>query len=430
MADPNIFCTTPWYELQIYWDGGLGICCTERHRLYPESQQSQYNIANMSIKEWFNSPPVQQFRQALLGNRQHSACGRCYAEEALGAHSRRLKSNIKAAIFPIAFEQSFEQSPARHRFSESGLVDSQPIDMHIDLGNHCNLTCKMCDAASSSKIAAQELKWGNTSSQKFVGQDWTANEQVWQRFMQQLLDIPNLSNIHFMGGETLLSKRIEQLVDFLARHQRFDVAFSFVTNGTLYRPDLIRKMSKFRRVGIEISIETVTEHNSYVRQGTDTAQVLDHIQKYKSLCSAHMDVTLRPAISALTIGQFHTLLQYAMDHQLVIKPNWCIRPTWLNPNVLPGTIKQQYLLPYQQLMQQLCDVDISQPFNASDRHNVKHMVKQWALACIQVLESDQPADAEILLSTMVSHCKRWDTVSGLSPATLYPELMSLFESHA
>ena len=42
----------------------------------------------------------------------------------------------------------------------------------------------------------------------------------------------------------------------------------------------INKLKKFNRVGIEVSIETLTEHNTYQRQGTDTSVVLENLEKY------------------------------------------------------------------------------------------------------------------------------------------------------
>lgn len=428
MPNKDVFCSTPWYELQIYWDGSLGICCTERHKLYADSEK-QYNIANMSIRDWFNSEPVTKFRQQILSDTKNTICGRCYLEESLGGNSRREKANLKNAIFMQAFDASFEQSPSKKYFSIDGQTHKMPIDMHIDLGNHCNLTCKMCDAQSSSKIAAQEVKWGIVSSKQFIGNDWTSNQSVWHSFKQQLLDIPNLSNIHFMGGETLLSSRIEDLVDFLAEHQKWDVGFSFVTNGTIYKPELIEKMSRFKRVGIEISIETLTGHNDYIRQGTDTQQVLDNILNYKRLMSDKIDVTIRPAISALSIGTFWTLLQFTLDHQLVIKPCWCMRPGFLDPNILPVDVKQSYLPMYRQLVNRLGSTESLDTFNASDRHNCDSVVKQWAQACISVLESPTSSTSNLLQATMIDHCKKWDQVHHLDARILYPEFLEMFDKY-
>ena len=301
--------------------------------------------------------------------------------------------------------------------------------MHIDLGNHCNLACKMCNAESSSKIATQEVKWGIQSSARLIGQNWTADQAVWDSFKNQLLDIPNLSNIHFMGGETLLSNRVDDLVDFLTVHQRFDVGFSFVTNGTFYKPELIKKMSRFKSVGIEISIETCTAHNDYIRQETNTHKVIHNIDQYCQLQSNSVSVAIRPAISALSIGTFWTLLEFVLDRQLVIKPNWCISPEFLDPKILPREIRQLYLSNYHTLLDRLSSTNIDQSFNASDPHNCDLMVKQWALACVAALESPDSSDAEILQSQMVAHCLKWDQVYKMDARQLYPEFSQMLTQH-
>ena len=269
----SIFCNSPWYELHIYWDGSLGICCQESRKLYPETDR-QYNIATMTISEWFNSDPVKKFRLGLLGNQRMPECQRCYLEEDHGGTSRRFRSNQKSVIFTkTAFDESFKQSPGYRHFVKSvnsGHSDTHPIDLHVDLGNYCNLACKMCSPRASSTIAAQQVKWGIESSRQYLGTDWTRNTEVWNRFKQDLLTLPRLNNIHFMGGETLLTDRFEELIDTMIEHRRFDLCFSFVTNGTTFNANVLDKLKLFRRVGIEISIEAGDEHNAYQRQGTDT----------------------------------------------------------------------------------------------------------------------------------------------------------------
>jgi hypothetical protein len=256
----NIFCNTPWYELHIYWDGSLGTCCQEAHKLYPDLDR-QYNIATMSILDWFNSEPAQKFRTGVLGNQRLTECRRCYVEEDHAGNSRRLKSNQKSVIFTrTAFTESFQQSPGYTKFLHSannqGHTTTVPIDMHIDLGNFCNLACKMCNPKASSTIASQQVQWGIESSKQYLGTDWTRDQVVWNNFKKQLLELPGLNNIHFMGGETLLTPRFEDFVDTMIEHKSFDLCFSFVTNGTVFKPTLMDKLKQFRRVGIEISIET------------------------------------------------------------------------------------------------------------------------------------------------------------------------------
>lgn len=430
---PNsrIFCNTPWYELHIYWDGSLGICCQEDHKLY---SGTDYNIAKMTMNEWFNSEPVKQFRQQILGDQKVSACQRCYLEEANGGMSRRIRSNQKSVIFTQAFDASLQQSPGYQHFlhsdKNSGVTTTQPIDLHIDLGNYCNLACKMCDPQASSTIASQHVRWGMIEDRKYLGQDWTRDNQVWSRFKQELVGLPGLNNIHFMGGETLLTDRFEDLVDTMIDAQRFDVCFSFVTNGTVFRPGLIEKLSQFRRVGLEVSIETVDDHNAYQRQGTDTELVLKNIQRYQSYTNGtSITVSVRPAPSILTVGYYHTLLEYCLDHKLIVKSNLCYRPEFLDARILPVDIKQLYISRYQQLDQTLSDVDVNSVYNASDPNNYRYTVKAQIELIKGLLTAPAPSNNKALLEQMIRHCERWDRVYGFDARQLYPEWQELFDHY-
>jgi sulfatase maturation enzyme AslB (radical SAM superfamily) len=427
VPNPNIFCNTPWYELHIYWDGSLGICCQESHKLYNDSS---YNIATTTIAEWFNSDPVVNFRQGALGNHPVSACSRCYQEEKQGGNSRRIRSNQKSVIFRQAFADSFEQSPGRRHFDQSGITSTYPVDMHVDLGNYCNLACKMCNARASSTIASQQVKWGIESSRQYLGNDWTQDELVWNNFLQQLLDISQLNNIHFMGGETLLTKRFEDLVDHMIKHDRLDLCFSFVTNGTVFRPKLMDKLKQFRRVGIEVSMETVDARNAYQRQGTDTKQVLANIDQYLAWCNgSNITLTMRPAVSALTIGSFPGLLQYCLDKNLIIKSLLVTKPDFLDAVILPQSIKQQYIESYQTLIDQLAHVQVPTDYNASDPHNTVLMVKEQAHMCMNILNQPEPDYADQLRQQMVDHCGKWDQVYGYNARELYPELEQVWDQY-
>jgi hypothetical protein len=431
MPNQQIFCNTPWYELHIYWDGGFGICCQESHRLYQDS--SQYNIANMSIMQWFNSEPVRKFRTDILGATKLSECRRCYVEEQHGGNSRRLKSNLKSVIFTRqAFDQSFKQSPGYPVFSTNdktqGTTTTYPIDLHIDLGNYCNLACKMCSAQASSTIASQEVKWGIDNSKQYLGTDWTKDPKVWQSFKDQLLQIPDLKNIHFMGGETLLTNRFEDLVDWLIDHGRFEICFSFVTNGTVFKPDLIEKLKRFQRVGIEISIESIDEHNAYQRQGTDTSVVLNHIKQYQTHCNnTSITVALRPAPSALTIGYYVGLLQFALDNQLVVKSNLCYEPRFLSAEILPTKTKLLYQTFYQDFLKQLDQVDAGIDYNSSDPNNYQLIIKEQAEMCLAVLQTPEPLDYTSESKKLVQHCKKWDEIYGYNARVLYPELIEILD---
>lgn len=431
MANQKIFCNTPWYEAHIYWDGSLGICCQESRKL---TTDPKYNIRNMSLAEWFNSDPVKSLRLDVLSNTPTDICSRCYYEEQHSGSSRRHRSNQKSVIFTkTAFKDSYEQSPGYEHFKLSeanGITDTFPIDLHIDLGNFCNLSCKMCDSQASSSIAVQKVKWGIEDHRQYLGNDWTRDDDVWQRFLNELLNIPKIKNIHFMGGETLLTKRFEDLIDFFILHQKFDLSFSFVTNGTSYNQSLINKLKLFNRVGIEVSIETVTEHNSYIRQGTNTSLVLDNIKKYKDDCDqSNISITIRPAISLLSIGKYYTLLKYCLDNKLIVKSLIVTQPKFLNVRVLPQSIRKSYLANYESLLYSFEQVCIDNDYNESDSTNYQLLIKSQVQQAINLLNQPDQEDQEILLEEMVKHCNKWDIVFKFNVLELYPELVEIFEKY-
>lgn len=434
MPDQQIFCNAPWYELHIYWDGSLGFCCQEHHKLYPDDQLGVYNVKTMSIAEWFDSEPMRQARLSMFGSTKNSICRRCYHEEAHSSTSRRHRCNQKSVIFTrTAFQESYKQSPGYNKFEKSlatsGAYDGMPIDLHIDLGNYCNLACKMCKPAASSVIAAQYVKWGDKAAGQYVGTDWTRDQETWEKVVDEIAGIANLKNVHFMGGETLITRRFEDFVDYMLERGRTDLCFSFVTNGTTFNQTLLDKLKRFHRVGIEVSIETMDQRNAYQRQGTDQAVVLDNIQKYLSQCDgSSVTLTVRPAISALTIGSYHTLLEFCLKHNLMVKSLIVIRPTYLDPSILPQEVKADYIEKYKEFIVQhgLDDADTSADYNESDPNQIKRIIRNQFDQCCQVLSSAQPADSEQRLQELVKWCAKWDAVYGYDALEIYPELNKIF----
>jgi hypothetical protein len=182
-------------------------------------------------------------------------------------------------------------------------------------------------------------------------------------------------------------------------------------------------------VGIEVSIETLTEHNAYQRQGTDTNLVLANIEKYLAQCNnTSITLTARPAIGALTIGSYSTLLKYCLDKQLVVKSLLVTRPEFLDVRVLPDSVRQQYILNYENLLDELHlrSVDAASSYNESDPNECKKIIKNQVDQCLNMLMAPRLENSDQLLTDMVAWCRRWDDVHGYDAVKLYPELAKEF----
>jgi len=435
MPNQQVFCNSPWYELHIYWDGALAFCCQATPNVpYDTNLKTKYNIKNMSIREWYDSEPMRTARLKVLGDQRWTHCNRCWHEEKVSHTSRRHRSNQKSVIFTRQnFHDSYRQSPGFEKFEHSrlndGSYDDAPVDLHIDLGNYCNLACKMCNPSASSRIASQYRKWNMISS---VAQDWTADEETWNRFRQELVEIPKLKNIHFMGGETIIQPRFHDLVDFLIEHGKTDVCMSFVTNGTTFDKKLVDKLKKFPRVGLEISIETLDRLNEYTRQGTDNQVVLDNIRRYIDECNGTtITVTLRPAPGLLTVKSYWQVIEYALENSLLIKSNLCTDPDYLDIPTLPIYIRQDYKIQYQVLIEKydLDDLDLDSDYNESDPHNHRKVAKNQILQMLEILDLPVPEDQDRRLGDLAKHLDRWDRVYGFDARVIYPELSHILENY-
>lgn len=441
IPNKNIFCTSPWFELHIYWDGTYGFCCAEDHKIYPTHEYEKYNVRNMTIKQWMNSQPMKDVRSKMFGDSPLSICHSCQQKELSSGTSRRHNCNSKSIIFTKTnFVESFQQSPHssvfKHTFENNGDISTYPIDLHIDLGNYCNLACKMCSPLASSKIAKKYKEWDididnkKRSTNKTILSDWTKDQATWQKVTSEIISFRNLKNIHFMGGETLLTKRFSDFLDLLILNKKTDIGLSFVTNGTIIDHVIIEKLKKIQgRVNIELSIETITEHNSYIRQGTDTPKVVKNIFEYMNICKKNTwDFTIRPAISLLSVGYYHTLLEFCLQNKLLIKSMLVNYPDYLQVKHLPYEIKKSYMEKYQELIRKenLDEHDFSRDYNESDKNEFRRTIAKESNQIIDMLQQPQITNSDKKLDELIVWCERWDNVYEYDLKTLYPEFRGLF----
>ena len=429
-VNSNIFCNSPWYELHIYWNGDYGFCCQQFDPPYKKIAPNPYNISKMSIKDWHDSKPMRDARMQMFKDQRWSNCSACWEEEDTSQTSRRHRANQKSIIFRQQFKDSLEQSPGypifKYSINNQGATQRLPVDIHVDLGNYCNLACKMCWSGASSKIATQEKKWGTLLDKNHLGNDWTKDSTVWKKFLSDIETMP-VQNIHFMGGETLIQPRFHEFIDYMIAQGKTDLNISFVTNGTSFNKDLVNKLTKFNRIGIEVSIEAISDVNKYVRQGTDTQIVLDTIDQYLEYANERISVTVRPAVSALTIRDYYQLIEYCIDKKLLMKTLVVTSPASQNIAVLPLSIRKQYRKNYEDLLSHF-DQEIPIDFNESDPSNHVAVLKGYTQQAIALL--DQPKiDNEELLKELVDHMKKWDKVYGYNAREIYPELAEILDQH-
>jgi MoaA/NifB/PqqE/SkfB family radical SAM enzyme len=349
MLDKNIFCNIPWIEVHINADGTYHTCGAQPNTISNTIAGMSNNVHNMSIPEWVNSQHQRHSRQHKLIGISETLCGMCYAEDANGSSSKRVKENLKSGISNLNFVEDYKNSPDFAMFEASrndGTTDNlRPYSYHISLGNECNLACKMCGPTASSRLAVDMIREGTYTGPARM--NWTTNDRSWNRVVDYICSTENLRFVHIIGGEPLMNPKFEDLIDRLIAADKTDIYFGFTTNGTMINLPLIEKLNMFRHVDIGISIEAVGELNDAVRNGSTTQEVLDNIDIYlKYRKEAHVYVTLRAVPSALSVHTLDELYRWCVTRRLDVVTNMLTFPEYQQIRQLPPEIKERLLEQY------------------------------------------------------------------------------------
>lgn len=429
MPNSKIFCNVPWTTLHMYWDGSFGMCCSESQKPYSKELANKYNIKNMSINDWYQSEAMKKKRIEILGNNYLSECSVCYAEESFGYESKRSKENLKTVIFLDKLENSYKQSHWFNRFESAKFYADQslPIDWHIDLGNECNLACKMCNPKASSKIAMQFKKW-QLETNSYT--NWTNDPQSFKNFLESV-DKIKIHRLHFMGGEPFFNKKFAQIIDYLIDNSRQDISLSIVTNGTMINLDLIDKLKTFKSFDLEISIESIEANNHYIRQGCDTEKLKQNILFLKSHESENFKVVLRTVPQLLSINTYHKLILWAWENKLSIQGIPLKFPSYLSMKLLPDNLKNKIskeLNAVKDYIEKTSNNDIKQLSTGRDTSRLHIQLARECQSLINLLGQSNLENTDHLRKELSHWLYKWDQLYDLNPFEYYPEYKEFFQS--
>ncbi len=414
--DSKNFCASPWYEVRIDVDGKVRYCHASHHR---------FNKPTNFI-QWFNQDiELTEHRNQIVDGADLPSCELCRHQEQLGLPSSRQKRNLQAAIHDSWFDESVAQSPIQTRLGSTGTI--KPAFLHVSLSNVCNLACRMCNAFNSSKIADQRKKLNMIPVDTVTLLDWTTDDSLWQSFLELVQDNSQLLSVHFMGGEPLVHRRFFEFVDWCIDNQYTDFDLNFVTNCTVYNQDLVDKLLKFRSVQIEVSVENFADSNDYIRIGSNYNQVKINIEKYLGLRSKNVSVVLRPVPQALSIGDYHTLIDFAIQHQIIIDNNNLTHPNFLRVVVLPKTYRNELATKFKQRYAEWVTSDY-QFINLRDQAKFADNLKQHINYLLMLLDEQEPANILELRQQFVKFNQTLDQQDLF--LQVYPELANFYHEHS
>lgn len=415
---------SPWHSIRIEPNGEYKFCDFSK-----ESEDSDFLPS-----QWFSSGPlVTKARKNIQEGNTVVGCNQCYRASLTQFDSWRERKNRQAAVYHGQyFRESLEQSPAYERMKLITLGEKKPAFIHVSLSNLCNLSCRMCKATYSSKVADIHKKINIIPSDTPTLLDWTLNDEMWNDFLQNLVvNNSELVCLHFMGGEPLYHKKFLQLIKECVAQSKTDFHLTFVTNATIFPDELIELLSKFKSVSIEISVENLHPTNDYIRNGSNFQLIQKHILKLVQEKTQNISIILRSVPQALSIIHYDTLIDFAIEHKLCIDSNVLVDPRELSLDVLPWTAKQNIVkhletkysnfLEHQQNKFSVTNVRHQTNFLQHISHHIRRI--------IDLLLKPEPDDIEQLQIKFVRYNQSFDQQTDNTFEQCYPELAKYYEKY-
>lgn len=424
MANKDIFCNIPWFELNINNDGSYDLCGCQNDKIIMTPDARKWNIKVLGIDEYWNSARMREKRLIKLGDTVDPMCRMCQMKDAAGYTSARQKENLKSVIFQQKFDRSFDQSPHKKYFDHSlnnhGETVSRISSLHLNIGSACNFSCKFCAPEASSRVAQDQRKMGWIASDYRI-ESWTQDPVAWQRFTDWFdVNYESVRVVHIIGGEPELVERFRDLLKMFADKNMTWLNLSFTTNGSMDYSRYHDQLKIFRRVEIGVSIETADRANDYLREGGSIVQILHNVDHMRA-AMPEVQWTFRTVPTALSVLRYHTLLEHARDRGISIDASYPHRPRWMLSSLLPQDLKGHTIQHLQNFANSI-GITVSRFNNTKNPNNVDLTLKSEAEALINHLRKPPPENIEELRRDMAARLSEQDDLYGKTVADYLPEI--------
>lgn len=291
-------------------------CCIKIDQTYTPCCRYEDAVKKFSINDYsFDGYKQSDFYNKLVNNMSQGwdhGCRSCQLEESIGKESLRQKYN--------------------KRFS--GVKDRLEF-IEINSSNHCNLACKMCNNVSSSKW--QTILNNNPVLLDFDFEGTPIESKNAKRAFEGV-DLSNLREIKFLGGEPFISQEFFNFINFLdSATDLSKINFKCNTNATFFPSKAIEFLNKFKSTMINISIDGMGDLCNFVRTGETWEAVLIIIDKWKQLANEKSNyiLSVHMTVQAYNLHQFDDIKSFAINNNFYFSYKILDAPKYLSLSALP-----------------------------------------------------------------------------------------------
>lgn len=301
----DTFCSYPFNSIFLGPDGHVKPCCS--------AVMSVGDLHTDSIDTIIQSNQLRGIRQSILDGEWNPACRQCQRQEEQGASSER-DSDLEKFKDAIGTD------------IDSSTFKLQRLDLRWS--NTCNLNCVYCYEFFSSRWAKINNIDVNSLDENHINGLF--------RFIEERKD--SITTIMLLGGEPLLQKPNERLLNILSGHGIY-----ILTNFSvpLQTNRIAQRLLAEPHIGWGLSFETVGDRFEYVRRGADWKLFLKNIEYYQlnksKPLNAHSLYSIYSAFNLVEFYEFITTHQFNTVHWSLLESSG--ESSKANVLNLPGPMK-------------------------------------------------------------------------------------------
>jgi organic radical activating enzyme len=298
-------------------------CLAHKNSIYISNDDEPYKPCCW-FKTGIKADSLADYRNKLSELDIETNCNHCIKQEASGAtwSHRKLFENPKEFVLGVCFD------------------------------NICNLKCVTCGPIHSSQLINEwdELKlYGNGPDKKYYTRiSKQAPEKI--EFIQDVLKNSefDILRLEIFGGEPLINPNVFKFIDWVTT-QPFaqNTLLSITTNGTTYSEKISEYASKFKYVGLQLSIDGIEDTFEYLRYGTNYQETYKIIQSYYNLLDKHPNLTvgMNYTLSWMNALHFVEFFNWAQTNfpKLHTHLTKLEGPYWYSVNILSSEQRQSIL---------------------------------------------------------------------------------------
>lgn len=231
-------------------------CLAHKNSIYISNENEPYKPCCW-FKTGIAADTVNDYREQLSKLDIATNCAHCIKQESSGAtwSHRHLFNNPKEFVLGVCFD------------------------------NVCNLKCVTCSPIHSSQLIGE---WEDLQlfSEEYTKKYYIKLGKQAPSKIEFIKDVLNNSDfdilkLEIFGGEPLINPLIFRFIDWITEQKYASQVFlSITSNSTTYTPKLEEYASKFKQVGLQLSIDGIETTFEYLRYGTNWKESLDVINKY------------------------------------------------------------------------------------------------------------------------------------------------------